>query len=547
MSQTVRVSNLPEPTTEQDIGYWFEIHLKRRRGNGPVVCKVGQPCSQSGRPLKIATVTFWSPALAKDALKLFVAVHGLDGHPWNSFIARSSDRKGTMETMWLRDIFPEILEEQGIYPRIMTFGFNANVWVDNSTQTTEEAAENLVGSLNAERASDPSRPLYFFGHSLGGLVVKQAACNVVNVGIGVDASFESPIKGCFFFGVPHKGSGLADPYGNMLMTMKTVLLGGGPNPNMVKDLRQKGNTVSRISMEFNSVRRIHGIKTINCYEQRTINGHKVVEKDSAILDWPDTVGSFGLDADHRDIVKFSGTSHPGFQPIMSAVIDIVRSAMAQPHTPTPIVPSGLVLPEDGPQEELALSNLRRFDTIFLVDDSGSMRGPRWRETAQALKEVAKRAVKYDRNGVDIRFLNSTWENRDNLANVSDVAEVFARVIPDGATPTGDALDTELCDYMVKYRADRRTKKLNLIVLTGGAPECPQEVEDAIVKFAKELESLHAAKSQVGVQFVQVGDDPEATTFLKSLDDSLQSKYGLDRDVKTHPPSNDLGISRTNHI
>ena len=109
-------------------------------------------------------------------------------------------------------------------------------------------------------------------------------------------------------------------------------------------------------------------------------------------------------------------------------------------------------------------------------------------------------------------------------------DLFDKVEPDGLTPTADVLEVELNDYIHKYKNNRHKKGLNLIVLTDGEPDNGQKVEDVIAKYAKKLAELEAPPLQVGVQFVQIGGDKKASDFLKGLDDGLQEKYGLDRDV-----------------
>lgn len=51
--------------------------------------------------------------------------------------------------------------------------------------------------------------------------------------------------------------------------------------------------------------------------------------------------------------------------------------------------------------------LQKFDTVIVVDDSGSMGGSRWLEARDALAGIAPLAAQYDTNGLDIHFLNST--------------------------------------------------------------------------------------------------------------------------------------------
>lgn len=50
--------------------------------------------------------------------------------------------------------------------------------------------------------------------------------------------------------------------------------------------------------------------------------------------------------------------------------------------------------------------LATFDTVFLIDDSGSMAGRSWRETRDALETIIPVCVQYDTDGIDINFLVS---------------------------------------------------------------------------------------------------------------------------------------------
>lgn len=52
-----------------------------------------------------------------------------------------------------------------------------------------------------------------------------------------------------------------------------------------------------------------------------------------------------------------------------------------------------------------LDMLRNYDTAILVDDSGSMAGGRWREAKKALMDVAEQAAIYDKDGIDVHFIN----------------------------------------------------------------------------------------------------------------------------------------------
>ena len=70
---------------------------------------------------------------------------------------------------------------------------------------------------------------------------------------------------------------------------------------------------------------------------------------------------------------------------------------------------------------------------------------------------------------------------------------------------------------------------DVIIITDGADDDEEATEDLLVGIAKRLDDMTAPRSQIGIQFLQVGDDPKAAEFLKKLDDDLKNEYGI-RDV-----------------
>lgn len=50
--------------------------------------------------------------------------------------------------------------------------------------------------------------------------------------------------------------------------------------------------------------------------------------------------------------------------------------------------------------------------------------------------------------------------------------------------------------------------------------------------AKRLDAGHFPLTQVGIQFVQIGDSPAATAFLRELDGGLEARH----DIRVRPDS-----------
>ncbi len=190
--------------------------------------------------------------------------------------------------------------------------------------------------------------------------------------------------------------------------------------------------------------------------------------------------------------------------------------------------------------------LRTFDTIFLIDDSGSMAGRSWRETSSALAAIAPICTAHDPDGIDVYFLNhrnphSATGGYTNITTTAAVQGLFENVRPLGGTPTGTRLNQILKPYVAElaeslerqaHGHEPTVKPLNIIVITDGVPS--DDVESVIVSAARKLDGMNADQWQVGVQFFQVGREPEARDMLRELDDALSGEYHIRDMVDTVP-------------
>jgi uncharacterized protein YegL len=179
--------------------------------------------------------------------------------------------------------------------------------------------------------------------------------------------------------------------------------------------------------------------------------------------------------------------------------------------------------------------LTQIDTVFLIDDSGSMAGGSWRETAKALATITPICTSRDADGIDIYFLNAPDSpEHHNVQNPEQVGRIFQRVRPSGGTPTGRRLRSIIRPYIAKLEkyGEDRTKPVNIIVITDGVPT--DDVEQEIIWTAKKLDKLDAPSSQLGIQMLQVGREPEARKHLKQLDDELSAEEDIRDIVDTVP-------------
>lgn len=552
-SLMVRLTDLPTSSTRGDISHW----LSDRLGEGIIFSRVA-PLTTS-KPSS-TVVTFSSVALAEQALKIdnrhflarargekafikldnhfsglsclyssnkalegnptvdLVFVHGSDGHAIKSFATLSVNP--IREALWLCNELPDVLKEVGIHPRILTFGWAANDWLDprQDNHRLSEACNSLRQELVRERSDCKNRPIIFVGHGVGGLLVKQTVVDIISFAFS-DESFDNPVKACYFFAVPHHPNN-EDGFASILGAMKSVVRHNEiPNFAQIQSLYPRNQIIRSLSCEFDDVRKQYGILVHCFYEARPTGSTYIVPEKFASLDH-NSERSHRVDANFRDIIQLA-KSEPNLQQVLGIMRDTIKKKLSPRPARMPTL-----------KEENVYARLKLYDTVLIVDDSSSMAGPRWLTTSNVLAKIAPIAVSYDGDGVDVRFFNAKPkdEERLNLASADQVMKLFKKVIPDGSTPTAAVLKGELKQYLAKFREKRNGKRLNLIVLTDGEPDDVDAVEQVIVKYANELKELKAHSLQVGVQFVQIGGDEGATKFLKGLDDGLVKKWNLDRDV-----------------
>jgi hypothetical protein len=178
---------------------------------------------------------------------------------------------------------------------------------------------------------------------------------------------------------------------------------------------------------------------------------------------------------------------------------------------------------------LTLADLK---LVVVVDDSDSMYGRLWTEARDALAGVAELSRVNGGEGLDIFCLNNP-KYRLGLRKEVEVSNFFNSLVPRGQTPTGARLRDILDIYVPKIEdPSLRHKPISILVITDGVPT--DDPRSVIVECARRLDRKKVPLRQLGIQFVQIGDDPDATEALEDLDDQLGPENGVRDMVDTTP-------------
>ncbi len=188
-----------------------------------------EPTSPSTRRLAIdqhfngITVLF-SPSSGEHVIDV-LAVSGLGSHPFGSFVHKGDGH------MWLSDSLPRDIPTA----RVMVYGYESGL----QDSTSFAGLDDLAGSLRLDICrllrSGEQNCLVLVGHSLGGLLIKEALIQMTESDSETD--LVRRIFGGLFFGVPNDG---------MDIESLIPLVGDQPNRIFVESLSAVNSQILRL-------------------------------------------------------------------------------------------------------------------------------------------------------------------------------------------------------------------------------------------------------------------------------------------------------------
>jgi hypothetical protein len=169
--------------------------------------------------------------------------------------------------------------------------------------------------------------------------------------------------------------------------------------------------------------------------------------------------------------------------------------------------------------QLNETQLSALDAIIAVDHSGSMGDPSLRlkgksrsdEVQECAVAVARLFGKWDTDGITVIGFNNAITVHDGVT-AEKVSGLFKELQPYGSTNTAGMIDAAVA------KAKESSKQAAVIVYTDGAASDEAAVITALKKAATDL-----GRGKIGFVFVQVGEDPDATKFLKYVDNELEKQ------------------------
>lgn len=164
------------------------------------------------------------------------------------------------------------------------------------------------------------------------------------------------------------------------------------------------------------------------------------------------------------------------------------------------------------------------DYTLIIDKSGSMSTPdqvggrsRWEIAQESTLALARKCEQFDPDGITVYVFSGRFKRYDDVTSAK-VAQVFLENDPAGTTNLASVLQDAFNNYFQRKAAGKtKPNGETILVVTDGEPDDRRAVFEVIIQATRQMDR----DEELGVSMVQVGSDPQATKFLKALDDQLQ--------------------------
>ncbi|PLZ84391.1 hypothetical protein CBP16_01230, partial [Fischerella thermalis WC217] len=165
------------------------------------------------------------------------------------------------------------------------------------------------------------------------------------------------------------------------------------------------------------------------------------------------------------------------------------------------------------------------DYTLIIDKSGSMSTPdqaggrsRWEIAQESTLALARKCEQFDPDGITVYVFSGRFKRYNDVTSAK-VAQIFLENDPAGTTNLAGVLQDAINNYFQRKAAGKtKANGETILVITDGEPDDRKAVFEVIISATRQMER----DEELGISIIQVGSDPQATKFLKALDDQMQS-------------------------
>ncbi|AFY82327.1 vWA domain-containing protein [Oscillatoria acuminata] len=164
------------------------------------------------------------------------------------------------------------------------------------------------------------------------------------------------------------------------------------------------------------------------------------------------------------------------------------------------------------------------DYTLIIDKSGSMSTPdqpggktRWQVAQESTLALARKCEEFDPDGITIYLFSGRFQRYDNVT-AAKVDQIYQENEPMGRTNLAAVLQDAVNQYFQrKSSGQTKPNGETILVVTDGEPDDRKAVMEVIIKATRQMDR----DEELAMSFIQVGNDAQASRFLKALDDDLQ--------------------------
>lgn len=164
------------------------------------------------------------------------------------------------------------------------------------------------------------------------------------------------------------------------------------------------------------------------------------------------------------------------------------------------------------------------DYTLIIDKSGSMSTPdqaghksRWDIAQESTLALARKCEQFDPDGITVYLFSGKFKRYDDVTSAK-VAQIFLENDPAGTTNLASVLQDATNNYFQRKAAGQtKPNGETILVITDGEPDDRRAVFEVIISATRKMDN----DEELAISMIQVGSDPQATKFLKALDDQLQ--------------------------
>eukprot|EP00668_Euglena_longa_P017202 GGOE01021565.1.p1 GENE.GGOE01021565.1~~GGOE01021565.1.p1 ORF type:complete len:529 (-),score=138.19 GGOE01021565.1:560-2122(-) len=158
-----------------------------------------------------------------------------------------------------------------------------------------------------------------------------------------------------------------------------------------------------------------------------------------------------------------------------------------------------------------LSRCENRDYILLLDRGSSMQGLRWLEATKAVTTLLPFVCAADRDGCTLYVLARQTAKFCDMKNAAEADKHLSQVQPGGDTRLSGPLQDAIGEHFAKG-----AKLTSILVVTAGIVQDQLETAKVIATTSHQLKN----DFELTFSFIQVGDDPKGTSFLRELSEHL---------------------------